>query len=185
MLSDAPADENDVEPRPVQEPRARLRRVRHDGEIRVVRQRRGDRDVGRPGVQQNDLLWPDDRRSGDGETGLAVHGFVHADRGAFGGRRDQQGAAVDAFAMTLIGQLAQVTAHRVFGCLEFSREFGCQDAALRSQPFQNQLFPFLGQKPVHCVLSCSLHDFTLLDCETIIIEQNYRKRAVDATAAKR
>ncbi|WP_434116207.1 hypothetical protein [Paraburkholderia caffeinilytica] len=74
--------------------------------------------------------------------------------------------------MALLGEVAQVTADRMFGGLKFSREFGREDATLRPQPFQNQPFPFFGQKPVHCILSRSLHDVTLPDCESVIIEQN-------------
>ena len=76
VFTDPPADENDVEPRPVQQTQASLGRVRDDRETRVVRKRLRDRDVGRTRVQQDDLLRPDDRRRGDGEPLLAVHRFV-------------------------------------------------------------------------------------------------------------
>ena len=60
--------------------------------------------------------------------------------------------------MAGIGEIAQMAAHRVLGRVEFGCEFRRQHAALRTQPFQNQPFAFLGQKPVHCVLSGSLHE---------------------------
>ncbi len=97
------------------------------------RQLLGDRQIGRTGIEQYHLAGLQQRADAGGQLGLvaAVAGQALAQR-PFLGRR-QHGAAVDALAQALGGELAQVAADRIFGDGITARQFGGDDAALLAQ----------------------------------------------------
>jgi hypothetical protein len=64
--------------------------------------------------------------------------------------------------VALLGEIAQMAAHGVLGGLQFGREFGGEDPAVRAQPLQDQRLALFGHEPVARFLAGSLHGLASL-----------------------
>jgi hypothetical protein len=77
-----------------------------------------------------------------------------------------------------------MAANRVFGSVEFEREFGRQHAAVRSEPVENQFCAFVGKQPVYGIAPGPLHVVSLCVDLVVRLESSISDHNVSQTSER-
>jgi hypothetical protein len=134
---------------PVDHGERHIRRVGDHGQIVAFGERTGDRQVGRAGIDEQDLTAADQLRGDRGEGTLALDVLVAA-LGERRGVRHEQCAAVDALAQAARGEVAKIAADRVLGDAELDGEIGGDDSAVPPQALDDAILALARQRGVAC-----------------------------------